>query len=348
MKAVPGGFSINTDLPIPPHFVPESAGRLWPVPYLDRAREAEAWAEAHGVRPAVEDDRRTCLLLIDVQNSFCLPGFELFVGGVSGNGAVEDSVRICRFIYRNLSRITEIVATLDTHAALQIFHPIFFRDALGEHPAPVTQISAEDLRRGAWRPDPDVARSLAAGGCADLAGHVAEYTARLAAGGKYSLMVWPYHAMLGSIGHALVPAVEEAIFFHSIARKQRVRFEIKGDNPLTEHYSALGPEVGRTAAADEAAAKNRELVRHILAFDAVYVAGQAKSHCVSWTVQDLLDEIGPGDAAQAGRVHLLEDCTSPVVVPGAVDFSGQASEAFSRFQSAGMKVARSDAPLDIA
>lgn len=43
-----------------------------------------------------------CLLLIDVQNTFCIPSFELFVGGQSGTGAVEDNRRLCEFIYRNL------------------------------------------------------------------------------------------------------------------------------------------------------------------------------------------------------------------------------------------------------
>ena len=41
-----------------------------------------------------------CLLLVDVQNTFCIPGYELFVGGQSGNGAVEDNMRLCQFIYR--------------------------------------------------------------------------------------------------------------------------------------------------------------------------------------------------------------------------------------------------------
>jgi len=72
---------------------------------------------------------------------------------------------------------------------------------------------------------------------------LAEYTRRLAEGGKYDLTIWPYHAMLGGIGHALASGVEEAIFFHGIARRSRPDFRVKGDNPLTEHYSVLGPEV---------------------------------------------------------------------------------------------------------
>ena len=73
--------------------------------------------------------------------------------------------------------------------------------------------------------------------------HLAHYTERLAAGGKYDLTVWPYHALLGGIGHALVSAVEEAAFFHGIARYSQPEFQVKGENPLTEHYSMLGPEV---------------------------------------------------------------------------------------------------------
>ena len=53
------------------------------------------WAAQHSIPSASADDFRTCLLLVDVQNTFCIPGYELFVGGRSGNGAVEDNVRLC-------------------------------------------------------------------------------------------------------------------------------------------------------------------------------------------------------------------------------------------------------------
>ena len=156
----------------------------------------------------------------------------------------------------------------------------------------------------------------------------------LAEGGKYELIVWPYHAMLGGVGHALVSALEEAFFFHALARGTQTRFEVKGDDPLTEHYSALGPEVGGEP--------NLELVEHLRSFDAVVVAGQAKSHCVAWTVDDLL-RLAPD---LAPRLHLLEDCTSPVVVPGAVDFTPQADAAFSRFAEAGVNLVRSTEPME--
>ena len=38
--------------------------------------------------PASRDAVRVCLVTVDCQNTFCIPGFELFVGGRSGRGAV--------------------------------------------------------------------------------------------------------------------------------------------------------------------------------------------------------------------------------------------------------------------
>lgn len=330
-------MTTQTLLPVPQHFEPHQVEKVWRVPYQERAAEAIAWAKRYGLQPAATDRRRICLLVVDVQNTFCIPGFELFVAGQSGMGAVEDNVRLCQFIYRNLGLITEIVPTLDTHTAMQIFHPIFWVDQNGEHPvAAATMIRLEDVEQGRWQVNPAIAASLTQGDYARLQHHALHYTRELTQEGKYPLTIWPYHSMLGGIGHALVSAVEEAIFFHCIARSSQTRFELKGNHPLTENYSVLRPEVLQDSAGAAIGEKNTTLIQRLLTFDAVIVAGQAKSHCVAWTIADLLSEIQAIDPALAQKVYLLEDCTSPVVVPGVVDFTNQADVAFQRFADAGM------------
>jgi len=323
------------ELPVPPHFDPGRVAEVWRVPYEERAVQAQRWARAHALAPAAEDEVRVCLVLVDCQNTFCTPGFELFVPG-----APDDNRRLAEFLYRNLGRVTEVVATLDTHRTAQIFHAAFLVDAAGSHPPPYTLVSAEEVERGRWRVDPEACRSL---GLDErwAQRHLLHYTRTLEAGGKYRLTIWPYHAMLGSVGHALVPAVEEAIFFHSVARRAQPDFRVKGTNPLSEHYSALGPEVTTGPDGEGIDRRDAELVEKLLAFDAVVVAGQAKSHCVAWTIDDLLGDLGD----LAGKVYLLEDCTSPVVVPGVVDYSEQADAAFRRFAAAGMHVVRSSEPM---
>jgi len=333
-----------TGLPIPSHFTPDMVDKVWKVPYQKRADDAEKWAKVHEIEPAATDSFRISLLLVDVQNTFCIPDFELYVGGVSGTGAVDDNRRLCEFIYHNLNAVTEICPTLDTHQASQIFHSIFLVNDNGDHPPPFTLITSEDIEKGVWRFNRKLAASLkidAAYGQEFLL----HYTKSLKDGGKYDLTIWPYHAMLGGIGHALVSSVEEAIFFHSIARSSQPDFQVKGNNPFTENYSVLRPEVLSGPKGDKIAEKNIGLIQKLLDFDAVIIAGQAKSHCVAWTIDDLLNEIKISDATLAEKVYLLEDCSSPVVIPGIIDYTAQADEAFKKYADAGMHLVRSTDPI---
>jgi nicotinamidase-related amidase len=325
----------------PPHFDKSKVDKVWKVDYLKLASQAEDWAAQQKIRPAAEDERRICLLLVDCQNTFCTPGYELFVAGRSGNAAVEDSSRICEFIYRNLGSLTQTVTSMDTHAAMQVFHPIFLINDKGEHPQPPVEISVEDVESGKWRANPAVADYIEGKDASELQEYLLHYCRELREREKYSLMIWPYHSMLGGIGHCLVSAIEEALFFHNQARQTQNRFEIKGNIPLTENYSVFGPEVTRDEQGNEIASENNTFVEAVLQNDAVIIGGQAKSHCVAWTISDLLDEIYKRDKSLAEKVYLLEDCTSPVVLPDGPDFTEAADAEFKRFSEAGVRLVRS-------
>jgi hypothetical protein len=51
------------------------------------------------------------------------------------------------------------------------------------------------------------------------------------------------------------------------------------------------------------------------------------------------------DTRLAKKDYLLDDCTSPVVVPGVVDHTDSADAAYEWFASAGMNIIRSTQPL---
>ncbi len=334
------------ELPLPDHFHPGKVGEVHRVLYQERAREAVNFRETHRILPSASDRRSVGLLLVDLQNTFSVPGFELFVAGRSGRGAVDDAVRLSEFLYRNLAAITRIHATMDTHSAFQIFHPAFLLDEEGRHPAPMTAISLGDVEAGRFRVNPQAAGVVAFGDASFLDRHLLHYCRLLSRDGKYRLMVWPYHAMLGGIGHSLVSAVEEAVFFHTIARVSQASFELKGASPLTENYSVLRPEVLEDEEGKEIAPRNEALLEKLLSYDALIVAGQAKSHCVSWTLSDLLEEIRRRNQDLARRVYLLEDCMSSVVVPGVADFTEDAERAFREFAASGMHRVRASDPMD--
>jgi nicotinamidase-related amidase len=335
----------RNDLPVPPFYDPDKVGQVWRVPYQNRAEEAKQWIVQNKIQPASNDGFKICLLLIDVQNTFCIPQFELFVGGRSGIGAVDDNRRLCEFIYRNLDVITQISLTMDTHQVIQIFHAIFFVNQNGEHPEPFTLISAEDIENGVWEVNPEVIKSLEIDS-SYIKKFLKHYTGLLKREGKYNLTIWPYHAMLGGIGHALVSAVEEVIFFHTMARYCSPDFQVGGDNPLTENYSAIKPEVMYDFAGDQIAEKNSKLIEKIVKYDALFIAGQAKSHCVAWTIDDLLKEIKAMDNSLIEKIYILEDCMSPVVIPDAIDYTDHAEEVYKRFSDEGMHIIHSTEPLE--
>ena len=317
----------------------KTAGQVWGVDYRARQADAIKYAKVNGITPAEEDQIKVCLLLIDPQITFCLPQCQ----ELPVEGAVRDCQHTAQFIYENLGRITTILTSLDTHYPIQIFTPMFWMDAYGNHPSPNTEISANDVKSGKWLPNrklvPEEKRY------ALLSEYAFHYCSELEKGGRYRLMIWDYHAQLGGIGHAVVPLIHEATFFHCVARSSQPGIVAKGDNFLTENYSMLEPEVKVNQSGSPIAIANDVLFTEIAKFDAVIIAGQAKSHCVAWTVDSFLKRMDPA-MGLAKKFFLLEDCTSPVVIPNVVDFSEEADAYYARFAEAGMHRVKSFDPIE--
>jgi nicotinamidase-related amidase len=307
--------------------------------------EAEKWRRAHSLKPVKKS--MIHFLGIDLQKDFCFPAGSLYVGGQSGRGAIDDNVRIAEFIYRNLGVIDDITLTLDTHYPYQIFFPSFLLDENGNHPAAHTSISVADVKAGRYHVNPAVATWVA--GNADpgqvmtfMENQLLHYVEMLAASGKYELYMWPFHCLLGSAGHALAGVVDEARLFHALTRGRQSLLEIKGGHPLTENYSVFKPEViTRYDGKPLTQGVNTELMHKLTDADMLIIAGQAASHCVKSSIDDLLDDLLKRDRSLAEKIYILEDCTSAVVVPGLVDYTPQAQAALKRYESEGMHVVKS-------
>jgi nicotinamidase-related amidase len=341
------------ELPVPDFYRAENA-RSWSYqPELPSLlREAHRWRAELGVRTAANDRKRVHMLLVDLQRDFCFPEGALFVGGRSGDGAIRDNDRLVRFLYRNLETISDITYTLDSHVPHQIFFPSFWADAEGGAVEPGRVVHAEEVRSGALRPNPEVAWWLCDGNTEWLRREALHYCEELERQGKYELFLWPLHCLMGGDGHALAGVVQEARLFHAWVRGADAFVEHKGMDPLTENYSVFSPEVKKHHDGSPLGERNVELLDTILGVDALVVAGQASSHCVKSSLEDLLVEIERRDRSLADRVYILDDCMSAVTVrdperPGelAFDFTDQAEEALERFARAGMHRVRSEQPI---
>lgn len=333
-----------TELSLPPHYDPANVvnDTRW-IDYDALLKAAIKWRKAHGLKARTTDRTKVGLLLIDNQNTFCHPQGELFVAGRSGTGAVEDSQRVVEFVYKNLGIISEIDCTLDTHRAFAVFHRTFLVDEQGNHPEKFTMVSHKDVKDGVWKASAFMASALGVKLMAAQA-QLEHYTRELDKAGRYQLTIWPFHGMLGDKGHTLVSGLAEACFFHGVARGAQPGIEVKGTNPWVENYSVLGPEVNQLVNGAPVP-RNAAFIEKLLRFDVLVIAGQAKSHCVAWTISDLLGDIVQKDRALAEKVYLLEDCTSAVVVPGVIDYTDDANAAFDKFRDAGMHVVRSTDPI---
>ncbi|MGC4075479.1 MAG: cysteine hydrolase [Rubrivivax sp.] len=265
------------------------------------------------------------LLIIDPQNDFCdLPPDWHGHDPVSGArvtpalpvaGAHADMLRLADYIDRYGDDIDAITVTLDSHHRIDVAHPPFWRGADGSEVTPFTAISAQQVRDGVFVPRD-----------AQVLPRVLAYLDALDSRGRYALMVWPEHCRIGNWGHLVHAAVQAACDRWEARRLRPVRHVFKGDNPWTEHYSAFEAEVPDP---DDAGTRmNTALLARLGEAKALVVAGEAGSHCVRASVEDLLAHL-PG--ARAERIVLLTDCMSPVA-----GFEAQQADFLQRMAARGV------------
>ncbi|HEY0940125.1 MAG TPA: hypothetical protein VGE08_08520 [Steroidobacter sp.] len=232
------------------------------------------------------------LLIVDPQNDFCDRRGTLFVPG-----AAEDMLRLASFVRAARRALAEIVITLDSHPSVAIERPTFWARGDGGPVAPFTQITHAQVVAGEYVPID-----------ASLRPQVLAYLQALESQGRYKLMVWPVHCVIGAWGHNIHGAVLEAVGEWEF-QVQRGAFKVlKGQNPLTEQYSAVRAEV--PSPDDPSTQTNHELIDKCRPKSGLLlVAGEAASHCVAATLEHLLEHFS---AEEIRRVVLLEDCMSPV------------------------------------
>lgn len=231
-----------------------------------------------------------CLLVIDQQVDFH-PG-----GSLAIPTANDDAARIAAFIESHKGELAQVVMTLDSHQRYHIAHGIFWENAHGESPSPFTLITSKDVADGVWKPRD-----------ASLQEYVQVYTESLEKSGKFTLCIWPEHCIIGSPGHNIVDIVHSAALDWAKKSLQQIRYVMKGSNPFTEHYSALKAEFELPH--DPATSLDLNLINVLKQASKVAICGEAISHCVNYTVRDLVDA---WPAERISDLVILTDCASPV------------------------------------
>lgn len=233
------------------------------------------------------------LVVIDPQNDFCSP-----TGALSVVGADADMQRLAAMIESNVEKIDEIQVTLDSHQLVHIAHPIFWVNSVGEHPKPFTLIKMQDVegQNAVWRAFNPAFQKRAV-----------EYVKKLEANGRYVLCIWPPHCIIGTHGHSVFPVLSDALIKWQAAFAT-VDFVTKGSNPFTEHYSAVKADVPDPSDLMNTGL-NKVFIDRLRIADKILIAGEASSHCVRFTLTDIIREFGP---QHAKKFVILRDAMSPV------------------------------------
>ncbi|MBN1680944.1 MAG: cysteine hydrolase family protein [Anaerolineae bacterium] len=303
----------------PRFYDPDKVGKL----YVPDTAGVIAEAQQANLPPARTDSRRVILLLVDPQVDFIHTD-----GSLSVPGAVDDTRCTIQWLLNNAARVSAVTASLDSHIPTQIFYPTWWINEAGEHPVPFTTITSASLAQGQWKPVFETTWSV-------------DYVHKLESQAKKELMIWPYHTMIGTPGHAISPALYEAIAYHAAARESQPVFLTKGAIPKTEHYSLLEPEV--KVSNQSQGTLNTSFLKMLESYDAVYVAGQAKSHCVLETIASVVRYYQTRPDLIA-RWHVLVDCTSSVAHPE-IDFDTLADEALAGYEKQGLKLVSAADPI---
>ncbi len=259
---------------------------------------------------------KNLLLVIDPQNDFCKPadsegknGGALYVPG-----AHDDMVRLANWIKKNKVEIDHIIVTLDNHHLVDISHPDFWIDAQGNHPAPFSTITAQEVKDGKWQSVVDTDMAL-------------NYLEKLEAQGLQHT-IWPPHCLIGSEGAAIYPPLFEA-FKEWSAQGRYYQAIIKGTFPFTEHFGAfmaqvVFDEIPETRLDDE-------LLDELGEFENIFIAGEARSHCVGTSLKQIIDYV----PSIVSKITILEDAMSNV--PGF-----EMEEVYKKAKELGAKSATTD------
>lgn len=191
-----------------------------------------------------------------------------------------------------------IMVTLDTHQFVDIGHPIWWTDDRKEQPKPFTVITRKDMEEGKWKTARDEDQDWSF-----------NYVKKLEENKRFQHTIWPYHCIIGTPGHGIVPSLNKALEWWARENSREVTFVWKGTNPKAEMYSAFKADV-EVPGADETKL-NKQLLDRLYKQDNIVICGEASSHCVLYSLKDMIDYFDT-KGGKSPSITMLNDCASPV------------------------------------
>ena len=150
------------------------------------------------------------------------------------DGANEDCKRTAAMIRTNVTLIHNIIVILESRYEYNISHSLFWLGKNGLPPKPFTTISYLDIMKKVWLPRDN---------SIEVVNWCLAYTKALEQRCNRVLTIWPDHCIIGSRGHVVDSAINEALQEWAVHSHRPVVYVTKGQNWKTEMLSALEAEI---------------------------------------------------------------------------------------------------------
>jgi len=242
-------------------------------------------------------------------------------------GATADSTRIAKFIDANKDNVNRIVVSLDTHTLRHIGHPGYWKRLDGmTDPLPkytMFRVVGGIIKAKSGETDIDVEPVES-----KLREWTIKYISTMVDDNgnpkteKGPPLIWPIHCIEDSPGHAVHKSLKPTLMNADI--KQKVEYHIKGQNEITEMYSIFKSEVqpystdnidqphlyhgifthiitetSKNSNTDDVEDHaylnvnfNATLFNSLISTNnQILICGQALSHCVNWSLRDLVSKL---------------------------------------------------------
>ncbi len=235
-------------------------------------------------------DEGISLLIVDPQRDFV----DMEKGALAVKGATEDLKRIIRFIYDNISKLSSIYVTLDTHRYDSIFHPIMWEDYNGNTVSPFTEITLEKIKNDEIIPIYDEGIQI-------------DYVKKLKWQNSQNLMIWPYHCIYGTDGWLIDKQLSNMLLFFEASRKMYINKILKGQDNFSEMYGVIRPEV----LTEYTKEYDTSWVYDIGNSDKIYICGEAKDYCVYESVRQFC-EVYCNDRDVTETINVMMNCCSAI------------------------------------
>lgn len=265
----------------------------------------------------------TQLLIIDAQNDFCDYSTEAYVPALPVPGAYQDCLRLAQLINQAGITIDGVIATIDTHHMIDLAHNTSWLTEHDVAPPPCSLVTAADFIAGRYR-------LAAAQVTPEQNDYVLNYLQQLEQMQR-PFILWPPHCLIGTPGHNLNAELAQTLSDWETRTSTPVTFMQKGENIWTESFSALKAVIPDPA--DQATDLNRAVLEMLARSDRLLIAGQASSHCVKETINDILQF---GAAELKHKLVILTDCMSPVS-----GFEAAVEQFFTELRLQGIRLATS-------